>query len=104
MNIKYPAVFLSQPMRGHTIEEIKKVREMYYEIIAKDIGSYQFKLFDNLQEHLAEGTHPLIYLGNDIRMLSEADRIYFVPGWKNARGCRVEHMIAEEYEIPIYYL
>lgn len=26
-----------------------------------------------------------------------ADVVYFAPGWKEARGCRIEHECAKEY-------
>ena len=29
--------------------------------------------------------------------MSEADAVVFMPGWENARGCRIEHEIALEY-------
>jgi hypothetical protein len=59
------------------------------------------EFFDNIQEDLPEGTHSLVYLGNDIKMLSKADAAFFYENWKDARGCRVEHLVCEEYNIPI---
>ena len=45
----------------------------------------------------------LWYLGRSIQMAGTADFLYFVDGWKNANGCKVESLIAELYEIPILY-
>ena len=33
--------------------------------------------------------------------LAEADAVIFAPGWETARGCRMEHLAAEEYGIRI---
>ena len=37
----------------------------------------------------------------DIEFLAKADVAIFAPGWKNARGCRIEHQCAEDYGIPV---
>lgn len=38
---------------------------------------------------------------NDI--MAEADAVIFAPDWKQAAGCRVEHLAASEYEMRILY-
>lgn len=93
-------VFISQPMNGLTSEEIKETREYIKDEVIKIMGS-DIEFIDNMQEDLPEGTHPLVYLGNDIKMLSKADAAFFYENWKDARGCRVEHLVCEEYNIPI---
>lgn len=32
---------------------------------------------------------------------AKADVAVFAPGWQNARGCRIEHQCAEDYDIPM---
>ena len=32
-----------------------------------------------------------------------AEAVIFAPGWRDARGCRVEHFVASQYDIPILY-
>ena len=44
---------------------------------------------------------PLDYLARSIEFLAKADVAIFAPGWKNARGCRIEHQCAEDYGIPV---
>lgn len=34
-------------------------------------------------------------------LLATADVAYFASGWKNARGCKIEHICAEQYGIKI---
>jgi len=41
----------------------------------------------------------LHYLAKSLEYLAEADIAYFVPGWENARGCKLEHQCAVEYGI-----
>ena len=42
-------------------------------------------------------------LGRSLCLLATADIIYFNDGWKEARGCRIEHTCAEEYGIKIIH-
>ena len=37
------------------------------------------------------------YLGESLKMMSEADIVFFVNDWKNFRGCSIERMVAERY-------
>ena len=96
-------IFISQPMSGHTIEEIKAKRLEYLYKIRIDLEGADFHLLDNLQED-AHYDHPLFYLSNDLKLLAETDIIYFAHDWVNAKGCMVEHQIAKLYNIEIRYL
>ena len=44
-------------------------------------------------------SHALEYLGESLKLLARADIAYFAPGWNEARGCKIEHVCAEEYGI-----
>ena len=44
---------------------------------------------------------PLALLARALGKLAEADAVIFAPGWETARGCRMEHLAAEEYGIRI---
>lgn len=35
--------------------------------------------------------------------MANADAVYFMEGWQNARGCVIEHMICEKYGIKILH-
>ena len=46
---------------------------------------------------------------NEIKMqaeiaINEADIVVFAEGWENARGCRIEHTIAQDYGMDIILL
>ena len=42
----------------------------------------------------------IYYLSKAITLMTEADIIIFMPGWKDSRGCKIEYEIAKEYGIP----
>ncbi len=47
---------------------------------------------------------PIWYLGVSIQFLSEADIVIMGKGWYDARGCRIEHLVATEYGLPVIYV
>ena len=50
---------------------------------------------------VALGASCAILLARALGKLAEADAVIFAPGWETARGCRMEHLAAEEYGIRI---
>ena len=48
--------------------------------------------------HLVDA-NPLWFLGKSLELLAGADIAYFAKGWQDARGCRIEHTCAVEYNI-----
>lgn len=96
-------LFISQPMRGLTDEEILKARGEIRVKAEKIIGG-KVELIDSfIEEYPGEinKTVPVYYLGKSIQFLSQADLAYFGGDWQNARGCKIEHEIAKEYGIAI---
>ena len=96
-------LFISQPMRGFSDEEILKAREEILIKAEKKIGE-PVELIDSFIEEDPKEINisiPVYYLGKSIDFLSQADIAYFGEGWKNARGCKIEHEIAVQYGIDI---
>jgi hypothetical protein len=93
-------LFISQPMNGKTDEEILAERDRAMISAAKSLGDTCLVLDSFVQGAPAEA-RPLWYLGKSLEVLSEADVAVFVRGWDKARGCRIEHLCAEEYGIVI---
>lgn len=96
-------LFISQPMRGLTDEEILKTREEI-KIKAEEKLGEPMELIDSfISEYPGEinKSIPIWYLGKSIQFLSQADIAYFGGDWRNARGCKIEHEIAKEYGIKI---
>ena len=93
-------LFISQPMNGKTDEEILKVREKAIVSAEKHIGE-SVEVIDSFFQDPPIQVRPLWYLGKSIELLSTADVVYFVKGWEEARGCRIEHECVMEYGIDL---
>ena len=91
-------LFISQPMRGKTDEEILAVREKAIKSAEKLIGE-PVEVIDSFFQSVPVGVKPLWYTGESIKLLAEADVAYFTKGCNEFRGCRIEHICAVEYGI-----
>lgn len=98
-------VFISQPMRGLTSDEIKLNRSAAIKDIKKFVlNKYgeEVNIIDSYFEDTPQTKIPALWwLGQSICKLSEADIIYCLKGYENARGCRIEALCAKEYGIEI---
>ena len=96
-------IFISQPMRGLTDEEIlnkrQEIRENAEKVIKEPVELIDSFIEDypgEINKHI-----PVFYLGKSIQFLSQADVAYFGGDWRNARGCKIENEIAKQYGIEI---
>ena len=92
-------VFISQPMRDLSDEDIQRVRsealvyaQHYLNDEVREIPSY-------FEEN--KSMSPVECLGASIKLMGMADLVVFAQGWEEARGCRIEHMVAIEYDLPV---
>ena len=90
-------VFISQPMRGKTDAEIKQEREKAILSAVREYGS-DVEILDSFFKFDGSAAK---FLVKSLELLSTADVALFLPGWKEARGCRIEHIFCEEYGIEI---
>lgn len=96
-------VFISQPMKDKTEEEIKSERERATEICKKMTREGSVEIIDSYFEDDPDSNiqhKAVFFLGRSIQKLSEADVAYFIKGWNKYRGCQIEHLIAKQYNIP----
>lgn len=95
-------LFISQPMRGLTDEEILIERQKIIDISCQLSGE-QFEIIQSFVDgrNFDEKNKPIRYLAESIMLLADADAAVFGRGWGEARGCRIEHQICEDYGIPI---
>ena len=96
-------LFISQPMKGLTDEEILKTRDSIRFRAEKTIGK-PVELIDSFIADYPGDINkyvPVWYLGRSIQFLSESDIAYFGGDWRNARGCKIEYQVAKEYGIKI---
>jgi hypothetical protein len=93
-------LFISQPMRGKTDEEILREREKAITAAERELGE-KVEVIDSFFQDAPAEAKPLWFLGKSLELLSTADVAYFVPGWEEARGCRIENTCAVEYGITV---
>ena len=91
-------LFISQPMRGRSDDEITAERD-YVKAAAERILKEEVKVIDSFFQ--GGDMKPLEYLGESLKLLANADWAWFCDGWERARGCRVENICAREYGVPI---
>lgn len=87
-------IMISQPMRGKTNEQIKLERESLVEQLEAQGHEVLKTVFDLAPKGCDEAIY---YLAKSIEFLGQADAVVFMPGWNNARGCRIEYQVASEY-------
>lgn len=92
-------LFISQPMRGKTDEEILAVREKAIQSAKNALRSENVEVIDSFFQAAPVDAKPLWYLGESLKLLATADIAYFAEGWEKARGCKIEHTCAVEYGI-----
>ena len=93
-------LFISQPMRGKTNEEILATRKKAIESVERNFGE-PVEVIDSFIQDAPHEVNPLWFLGESLKLLSTADVAYFAKGWENARGCRIENQCAIEYGINV---
>jgi hypothetical protein len=91
-------LFISQPMRDKTDDEILAVRVNAIQS-AKDALGEDVEVIESFFQNAPHDAKPLWFLGKSLELLAGADIAYFAPGWDGARGCKIEHECAREYGI-----
>lgn len=95
-------LFISQPMKGKTDEEILKVRNKAIASAKKNFPDDEdVEVIDSFFQNAPANARPLWFLGKSLELLSTADVAYFAKGWQDARGCRIENTCAIEYGIDV---
>lgn len=100
---------ISQPMAGRDDEEIAVQREKAKRFLESQGYEFVNTLFTDewySQEKMAERgvvQIPLCFLAKSLENMSLCHAAYFCKGWENARGCRIEHAVAEAYGLEILY-
>ena len=95
-------LFISQPMKGKSENEIMKARESAIKRAELVIGEEVEVIDSYFTEDEPQGVNSgLWWLGKSLLLLATADIVYFAQGWDKARGCKIEHACAEEYGIRI---
>ena len=93
-------LFISQPMRDKTDEEIKAERQRAIDSVKEKFGD-DIEVIDSFFENAPHDAMPMWFLAKSIELLATADIAYFCKGWENYRGCRIENTCAIEYGIDV---
>lgn len=96
-------VFISQPMSDKTDDEIFAAREAAVYALNKQLGQ-GIEILDSFFQGAPHEATPVWFLGESVKVLSNADMAVFLDDWRKYRGCRTEHLICKEYNIPTYEL
>ena len=89
-------IMISQPMNGKTTEQIMNERK---DIVIK-LEAEGHTVVDTVfaEESPADCDRALFYLAKSIDAMSKVDAVLFMRGWQEARGCAIEHLIADAYD------
>ena len=93
-------LFISQPMRDKTDEEILAERKKAVRVVKEMLGE-DVEVIDSFFQEAPHNAKPLWYLAKSLELLDTADVAFFCNGWEKYRGCRIEHTCANEYGIRI---
>ena len=93
-------LFISQPMKGKTDEEILAERRKAVRSAERQLGE-PVEVIDSFFQSAPADAKPLWFLGKSLELLAGADIAYFAKGWKEARGCKIENTCAIEYGIAV---
>lgn len=93
---------ISQPMGGLSDDEILKKKKEATEFLSSQGHEvvdtfYQSDLPDNIRDS------GLFWLGASLMDMAKCDAVYFCRGWKEARGCVIEHEAALAYRMQVVY-
>ena len=94
-------VMISQPMKGKTTEQVRAEREA----VVMSLEAKGHTVVDTVFTDTPPETDnvALWHLGKSLEAMSTVDVVYFMAGWRQARGCLIEHMAAEKYGLWIIH-
>ena len=98
-------IFISQPMKGLSNQEIEDTRDSIIAGLKNEYGD-DVDILDTFFKDpekigLTKISKPVEFFAKSVEYLSKADKAYFAEGWENTRGCSLEHLICENYNIEI---
>lgn len=88
-------IMISQPMRGKTNEQIIEERAE----LVKQLEEQGHEVLDTIisENPPKDADEAVFYLAKSIEFLAQADALVCMSGWEEARGCRIEYTIANDY-------
>ena len=106
--MKRKRIYISIPISGHDIEEVKAKAIDISERLLWDV--FELKKGRNRPDVITpfdvchEPDKPYsYYMGKDIEALLECDAIFLCEGWQNSKGCMAEFEVARIYGKKIMF-
>ena len=93
-------LFISQPMRGKSDEDILTERKKAIESAEKVIGE-PVEVIDSFFQEAPVDAKPLWFLGKSLELLAGADIAYFAKGWQDVLFDEFSCFIRDHFSIPI---
>ena len=100
-------VFLSVPMLDRSERDVKLEIEKIKEQVMtgfKNVTFIDSFIEDDNPDNLTKDNIGIWYLGQSLIHLAKANLAVFAPNWNKARGCRIEELVANQYNIECIYL
>lgn len=96
-------LFVSQPMRGKTQDEIIEARDKAIERLSRRLneGFEVAESYFTKDEPKDVKNSGVYWLGKSLELLSECDLVLFIGDWMNYRGCVIEYDVCINYGIEI---
>jgi hypothetical protein len=98
---------ISQPMNGLSEEQIRSAREKaIHDLHARGYEVMNTYFEDDWPSKAApeDVKHNAVhFLARSINAMSHCDAVYFCDGWQLARGCKIEHDVANSYNLEMLY-
>lgn len=98
---------ISQPMKDISSDDILVTREKAINTLEQfgyDVVDNYFADFPD-DGFVSDDTKniPIAYLAKSIAIMAKCNAVYFCRGWETARGCKIEHEIANSYGLAVIY-
>lgn len=88
-------IFISHPMRDKTQEQIVNARNEAVAIIREKYND-DVTILESYKPEFKD-LPPIACLGESLKIMAEADIVVFIGDWTLARGCEIEHEVADKY-------
>ena len=93
-------VFVSLPMGDKSVEEIRRDQISMARIAIPPGTGYE--VVDTLLEVPKDCKNPGVwYIAESLKLMADADLVVIDKYWRKYNGCRVEHIVANLYDIPV---
>lgn len=94
-------IFISMGMKSKSTEQVKQEMAKVFDAIKTKLPDAEHidSVIDDADKEIAiKGDSVGIwYLGKSLQLLAEADVVFFVKGYEDFRGCRIEREVAKAY-------